>query len=82
MVTNLREIRKARGMTQEQLSKASGIHRVTIAKYEALRIDPKMECAERLATALGVTVADLIKSDNNPSGHVSAEPDTLETKGA
>lgn len=62
MVAKLREIRKAKGMTQEQLAKASGIHRITIAKYEAGKVDPKTENAERLAAALGVTVDDLIKA--------------------
>lgn len=62
MVAKLREIRKAKGMTQEQLAKASGIHRITISKYEAGKVDPKTENAERLAAALGVTVDDLIKA--------------------
>ena len=48
MVAKLKEIRKARGMTQEQLAKASGIHRVTIAKYEAQSVDPSTENAEKL----------------------------------
>lgn len=61
MIANLREIRKARGMTQEQLAKATGIHRVTIAKYEAQNVDPTIENAERLASALGVTVDELIE---------------------
>ena len=60
MIAKLKEIRKEHGMTQEQLAKATGIHRVTIAKYEAQKVDPTTECAERIATALGVTVDDLI----------------------
>lgn len=64
MVANLRHIRKQRGMTQEQLAKASGINRVTIAKYEALKVDPRMEQAERLANVLGVTVNELIGKES------------------
>lgn len=61
MIAKLKEIRKLRGMTQEQLAKASGIHRVTIAKYEAQSVDPSIENAEKLASVLGVTVDALIE---------------------
>lgn len=60
MVSNLKEIRKAKGMTQAQLAKAAKIHRITIAKYEAGRVDPTLNSAEKLAAALGVTVDELI----------------------
>lgn len=60
MVSNLKEIRKAKGMTQAQLAKAAKIHRITIAKYEAGRVDPTLYSAEKLASALGVTVDELI----------------------
>lgn len=60
MVSNLKEIRKAKGMTQAQLAKAAKIHRITISKYEAGRVDPTLNSAEKLASALGVTVDELI----------------------
>jgi len=60
MVYNLKVIRKRRGMTQEQLSKASNIHRVSIAKYETGKSEPSLESAQKLASALGVPVDDLI----------------------
>lgn len=63
MIANLRTIRKLRGMTQEELAKVSGIHRVTIAKYEAMTVDPTVEAAEKIANALGCTVNDLIRRD-------------------
>lgn len=60
MVNKLREIRKRKGMTQEALSKAANIHRITIAKYETGRARPTLESAEKLAAALGVTIDELI----------------------
>ena len=60
MSYKLREIRKAKKMTQGELSRISGIHRVTIAKYENGRMCPTLDNAIKLATALGVTVDDLI----------------------
>ena len=61
MIAKLRDIRKEHGMTQEQLAKATGLHRVTIAKYETSKVDPTTECAEKIADALGVTIDDLIE---------------------
>ena len=60
MVANLKAIRKQRNMTQAQLAEAANIHRITIAKYEAGKVDPSLESAERLAKALKVSVDELI----------------------
>ena len=60
MVNRLREIRKAKGLTQKALSEAAQINRVNIAKYETGVSAPTLKSAEKLAAALGVTVDDLI----------------------
>ena len=60
MVCNLRVIRKQKGLTQAQLSAASGVNRVCIAKYETGISVPSLKTAEKLADALGVTVDELI----------------------
>lgn len=60
IATNLKAIRKMRGMTQADLATASSIHRITIARYETGAVEPNIKSAERLAKALGVTVDDLI----------------------
>jgi transcriptional regulator with XRE-family HTH domain len=60
MATNIRAIRKSKGMTQGDLALAAGINRVTIAKYETGKITPTLTNAGKIATALGVTVNDLI----------------------
>lgn len=82
MIAKLRMIRKAKGMTQADLAKATKINRVTIAKYETGKIGPTLVNAEKMAQALGVTVDDLIKSDKNMSAHVSPAADTMDKKGA
>ena len=64
MIANLQTIRKQKGMTQGQLSKAANIHRVTIARYEAGTVDPTLESAGRLAAALGVTLDELRGDDH------------------
>lgn len=60
MLNNLREIRKQKGMTQEALAAFSGVNRVSIAKYETGKSCPGLKTAEKLASALGVTVDELI----------------------
>lgn len=60
MLDKLAIIRKRKGMTQDALSRASGIHRVNIAKYETGVCCPSMRNLERLAAALGVTVSELL----------------------
>lgn len=63
MSNNLKELREARGMTQEALSKASGVHRVAIAKHETMDIGMTVDTAVRLANALNCTIDDLINKD-------------------
>ena len=56
-------LRKVRGLSQGELAKASGIHRVTIAKYESMDMgkNASLKNAAKLADALGCTVDDLIR---------------------
>lgn len=56
----LAEVRKAQGLTQETLSRKSGVARVTIARLETRKSSPTLQTLEKLARALGVTVADIV----------------------
>ena len=59
-IARLAQVRQSKGLTQEQLSAATGVHRVTIARIETGEVSPKVETLKRLADALGVLVDDLI----------------------
>ena len=50
---NLREIRKEKGFTQKALAEASGSNQSSIARFEAKKIRPKPETAQRIAAILG-----------------------------
>ncbi len=50
-------------MTQEQLSVASGVHRVTIARIETGEASPMAETLKRIADALGVSMDELIDKE-------------------
>lgn len=50
----IRELRKAQGLTQEELAQKIGIKRGTLAQYETGKRSPKRETLERFAKALNV----------------------------
>ena len=57
----VKEWRDRRGLTQEQLAKKAGISRGYLARLETARQDPKLSTLEKLAKALKVDVAKLLK---------------------
>ena len=59
-ITNLANVRKAKGLTQRKLSAISGVPRVSISRYETGRVSPNVRILERLARALGVQIDDLV----------------------
>lgn len=56
----LKQFRIEKGMTQNDLSKRSGISTRMIQKYEAGTARPRWEAAEKLAKALGLPVPELL----------------------
>lgn len=50
----IRYLRKKRMMTQEELSKAIGVHPVTIRKYETGKLRPTEDQLEKMADVFGV----------------------------
>lgn len=63
--TTLKELRNARGLTQKQLAQSSGILETTIRKYELGSIKPRTDNLQRLASALGVDITQLIDPQIN-----------------
>lgn len=58
---NLRETRKAQGLTQVQLAAASGVSQGIISYAEIGKSSPSVDAAARLAAALDTTVDDLVR---------------------
>jgi transcriptional regulator with XRE-family HTH domain len=56
---NVTRIREARGLTQEQLGWASGIHQTAVARIESGERKPTLETIFKLAAGLEVPPADL-----------------------
>lgn len=59
----IRLIRLAKEMTQKELSKATGINRVTIAKYETGKLLPTSGALVALAEALDCRVDEILIKD-------------------
>lgn len=79
----LRYFRKQADLTQEQLSQKSGLAVINISQYERNIYTPKPEAGKKLATALGVSVADLygwseFDSDQQHTENLSAGVKILE----
>lgn len=61
---NIRLYRKKRGITQSELSKLSGVCRVSIARYETGVRKPSLDSALKIAKALHCTVEQLEDESN------------------
>ena len=58
---NLRKARLAKGLSQEDLGELTGLHRTYIGSVERGERNVSIDNMERLATALGRTIASLLK---------------------
>jgi len=56
----LRELRKERGLSQEELAFRAGLHRTYVSSAERGERNVALINIERLANALGVDIRDLI----------------------
>jgi transcriptional regulator with XRE-family HTH domain len=58
---NLRRLRQSKGMSQEELAHRADLDRTYISSLERSIYSPSIEVVDRLSTALGVQVADLLE---------------------
>lgn len=58
--SSIKTMRKAHGMTQEQLAKLLGVSRSTVAKYELGTIDPPSKIIGQMAMIFHCSLDDLI----------------------
>ena len=61
MENNIRSLRKAAGLTQEDLAQALGVTRQTINAIENDKYDPTLGRAMRLARFLNTPVEDIFR---------------------
>ena len=59
---NIKKLRKAKGLSQDRLSRLADVSHATIIKIESGGIQsPTIDTVQKIAKALGVGVEDLLK---------------------
>lgn len=61
---NVRDARRRAGMSQEQLAFEAGMKRSYVSDLERGTRNPSVKAIDRLATALGVAPADLLRAQS------------------
>lgn len=71
----IQELRKLKGMTQEDLAEKTGLSVRTIQRIESGEVDPRSYTLNQIAEALGVEITDLTK-ENEPDPEQPSESET------
>lgn len=66
LATRLQSLRKAQGLSLEQLAASSGVSKAMISKIERQDSSPSASLLGRLAASLGVSLAQLLTEDTAP----------------
>ena len=75
----VRELRLARGLTQEDLAEHCGLFRTYMSRIETGGANPTLTMIDALATSLGVPIADLFAAA--PAEPVARAPRTGGSRG-
>ena len=59
LARNLRRLRRAQKMTQEQLANAAGLRQALISELESSKLDVRIDTLNRVAMALDASMAEL-----------------------
>ena len=69
---NVRRYRRLRGMSQDALAEASNVSRRMICNLEAGDANVSLATLDRLAEALDISFADLIRAETRDAGRIEA----------
>ena len=61
LITSLKPIREARGITQQELAERIGVRRETILHLENNRYNPSLEMALKIARVFDLKIEDLFE---------------------
>ena len=62
----IKKIREEKGLTQEEVARRAGVTAVSISRWENKEREPTFQNVERIAQALGVTMAEMVKEPQKP----------------
>ena len=72
LANNIRQLRESRGLTQQQMAKISGVPRPTWANLESGAANPTLTVLIKVATALQVSLEELISPPRTSSKFYAA----------
>src|ERR1043165_7650082 len=78
---NIRTLREARGLTQQQMAKLSGLPRATWANLESGAANPTLAVLHRVALALQAPIEELIGRPRADARHYPAGTLPARTRG-
>ena len=78
--TRIREIRKAKGLTQQDLERRANFSSVYLSKIERGHVNPTARTLQRLAQALDVDVSDFLLTTELPAGNWTAGGEMLRAR--
>jgi transcriptional regulator with XRE-family HTH domain len=79
---NIVQLREARGVTQQQMAKVSGVPRATWAHLESGHANPTLAVLNRVAASLQVTIEELIRAPRAAVKHFPASSLPTRVRGA
>lgn len=82
LAANVRAIREARGLSQQQIAAQAGIPRATWSHLESGLANPTLAVLTRVADVLQVRLDELLASPRSPVRHVKASELPVRTRGA
>ena len=71
----LKQARKARKITLDELSRRSGVSKGMVVEIEKCTANPSIGILCKIAAALGLSVADIVNVTDAPSAHIIAGAD-------
>jgi len=74
LAANVKQLRDARGATQQQMAKLAGIPRATWSNLESGSANPTLSVLHRVAGALQVSLEELLAAPRASSGLVARRP--------
>lgn len=77
----LRTLRRRQELTQEQVAERAGVHPTFVSRIESGRAMPSLDVLARLAGALGVSAADVLRATLEPARPPVAAEDLREEIG-
>jgi len=81
LADNVKAIREARGLSQQQIAKAAGIPRATWTNLESGAANPTLAVLIKVANALQIRVDELLAAPRQPARHLRAAELPVRVKG-